>query len=130
MNENANASYTDAKKQENNSGYGDPEETMDFSKNVKLLNQERIGEGPFNVVTTDEGSFIAIGAERLTKKLTHEEAWNKVEDLKKIDWQLIMSAISVITKQTVMLHHLEIMAWEKKERDSADMQHGTNLKNG
>lgn len=90
---------------------------LDFSKNAKMIEARQIEGTPFNEVITDEGNFIALGQSRLTRKLTEKEVSERVWELRRMDWEFVMAVIAVITKQTVALHHLEIMHWENNRQE-------------
>lgn len=50
----------------------------------------------FDIVTTEQGSFVALGQYRLTDFATKEKA---IEQVKNRDYDLILSLISLITKK-------------------------------
>ena len=50
----------------------------------------------FDIVTTEQGSFVALGQNRLTVFATKEKA---IEQVKNRDYDLILSLISLITKK-------------------------------
>lgn len=101
----SNASYTDATNKENNLGFGE---------NTKLIERVDIENTPFKRVITDEGEFLTIGAKAITGRLTTEEADEKVKEIGKQDWKLILSILSVLVQETTAQLHLDVIKWNQQ----------------
>lgn len=97
-------SLTNAQQKVNNSQYG------------KILKVVAIEDTPFTIVTveTEEGnyadSFISIGTHRITPMMYESEA--KVR-IKKKDWGLIVSLVTIITERVYEQIKLEDKARNK-----------------
>lgn len=63
-------------------------EQADNKTYSQLIEREKFHDNPFELVTTEEGSFVALGAYRLTEFMPKEEAKTKI--LEK-HWDLIIS---------------------------------------
>ena len=63
-------------------------EVQDSKQSSQLIEREKFDDNPFELVTTEEGTFIALGSYRLTEFMSKEEAREKI--LTK-SWDLIIS---------------------------------------
>ena len=63
-------------------------EVQDSKQSSQLIEREKFDDNPFELVTTEEGTFIALGSYRLTEIMNIEEAKEKI--LNK-PWDLIIS---------------------------------------
>jgi len=63
-------------------------EVQDSKQSSQLIEREKFDDNPFELVTTEEGTFIALGSYRLTEFMNIEEAKEKI--LNK-PWDLIIS---------------------------------------
>lgn len=69
-----------------------------MTENKELIQVEAIPNTPFNAVTTEKGTFIALGRFRLTEDAkTADEpviwAWDKLEAEK---WEIMMKVMTII----------------------------------
>lgn len=73
------------------------EENQNNSKSSgKIIENTKVPGTPFTLVDVeDQGTFIAIGNNRVTEMMTREEAEDQIINR---DWQLIISLISVVTE--------------------------------
>lgn len=92
----------------------DLKDSLDYSKNTKLIDQQEIEGTPFRVVRTEKGSFISIGTKRITDFLTEKEVLQKSKELRKHDWKLLLAIFSVITQETVAQLHIEMMKFNQE----------------
>ena len=63
-------------------------EQQDSKLSSQLIERQKFDDNPFELVTTEEGTFIALGSYRLTEFMNIEEAKEKI--LNK-PWDLIIS---------------------------------------
>lgn len=62
-------------------------EQQDSKLSSELIEREKFDDNPFELVTTEEGTFIALGAYRLTDYMQKDEA---IEMVKNRHWDLII----------------------------------------
>lgn len=85
-------SQTSAQKTENNSQSGE-----------ELITREQIEGTPFQLITTNGFTFLALGRYRMTQEVSANEE-NKTELRKKVenkDWNLVLDTIIVLIDSTV-----------------------------
>lgn len=63
------------------------------SGNTELIKRENIADSPFEVITTEKGSFGVMGKYRITPYGEKEEI---IEDLNKITWNRLIQVIQLI----------------------------------
>lgn len=63
-------------------------EQQDSNQSSQLIERETLDGTPFEIVTTEEGTFIALGSYRLTEFMSKEDAKEKIQ---KKHWDLIIS---------------------------------------
>lgn len=63
-------------------------EVQDSKQSSQLIERETLDGTPFEIVTTEEGTFVALGSYRLTEFMSKEDAKEKI--LNK-PWDLIIS---------------------------------------
>lgn len=62
-------------------------------QNTELIHREPIDGTPFQVITIEEGSFIALGRFRVSDIQSEENCYKMIEGK---DWNLILATVSVI----------------------------------
>lgn len=97
---------TSANAEENNN--------LDFGNNTKLINKEDIKDTPFKVITTEQGCFISLGAKIVTQKMSEEEAIIKAEEIKRTDWRMMLSIITIVVQETVAQLHIDMMKFNEE----------------
>ena len=63
-------------------------EVQDSNQSSQLIERETLDGTPFEIVTTEEGTFVALGSYRLTEFMSKEDAKEKIQ---KKHWDLIIS---------------------------------------
>lgn len=63
-------------------------EQQDSNQSSQLIERETLDGTPFEIVTTEEGTFVALGSYRLTEFMSKEDAKEKIQ---KKHWDLIIS---------------------------------------
>lgn len=63
-------------------------EQQDSKQSSQLIERETLDGTPFEIVTTEEGTFVALGSYRLTEFMSKEDAKEKIQ---KKHWDLIIS---------------------------------------
>lgn len=107
----SNESSTDASNMGNN---------LNFGENYKLIDQEQIEGTPFRKVSTEAGSFIALGVKRLTDLLGKEEIDEKIAEIQKQDWKFLLSVFAVLTQETVAQLHIDMMKFNEEAEKAAN----------
>lgn len=70
--------------------------TVDKEKNTELIQKTEVPDSPFVIVTTEEGSFAALGKYRLTEVYkTKQEA---IDHVSRVTWNRIIQVISLVTE--------------------------------
>lgn len=59
----------------------------------ELIHREPVDGTPFQVISVEDGSFIAMGRFRISEMMPEEKCMEMIE---KRDWNLILASISVI----------------------------------
>jgi len=62
----------------------------------ELIKKEPVIGTPFELVTTDEGTFVALGHYRLSESMTEDEACRLIVEK---DWNFLLSVINVFVNQ-------------------------------
>lgn len=73
-------------------------EKNNSGSNYELIKREQVEGTPFMIITTEHGSFIALGQYRITEDLKKEQLLQMIEDK---DWTLYLAAASAITELTI-----------------------------
>lgn len=68
--------------------------TVDKSKNEALFNRKEIKNTPFEVISTKEGHFIALGQYRLSE--LYEKQDEAVKEANKITWNRLFQVIGIV----------------------------------
>lgn len=78
---------------ENSQQNGQKEEHKSTSS--KLIEREKVEGTMFDIITTEEGTFVALGENRVSDYIQKEEA---IEMVKNKEWQLIEQMAILIAK--------------------------------
>jgi len=78
------------------------EEKTNKEKSSEIVKNEEADI--FRIVTTEEGSFVALGNNRLTEYVSEEDAYRMVIDR---DWQLIFNVIATTAKAIIKTQNQE-----------------------
>lgn len=70
-------------------------EQIELKQNTEIIKRNVIHDTPFTIITTDEGSFIAMGRYRVSDLMSEDQCLERI--LAK-DWNLLISAIGIITE--------------------------------
>lgn len=80
------------------------------SSNKKLIERERVENTPFWLITTEQGSWIAMGGYRITEVKGREEV---LEEVGYISWDMIVRIAAIVAQDTLQRH----IAGEPGEED-------------
>jgi len=72
----------------------DVEEKFNSNSNSELIKKTDVENSPFQVVTTEQGSFGTMGQYRLTEVFENEN--EAIEEMKTITWNKIVQVMMVL----------------------------------